>query len=68
MALQQRNYVYPEKNLIVSMSEPVLDDAEQKVVLESPQGMYHKDVSVRYSSFSLLRLLKFSITNDTTNM
>lgn len=52
MALQQRNCVYPEKNLIVSMSEPVLDDAEQKVVLEIPQGMYHKDVSVRNSMIS----------------
>lgn len=52
MALQQRNCMYPEKNLIVSMSEPVLDDAEQKVVLESPQGMYHKDVSVRHSMIS----------------
>jgi hypothetical protein len=48
MALQQRNCVYPEKNLIVSMTEPALDDAEQKVVLRIPQGMYHIDVSVRF--------------------
>lgn len=52
MALKQRNCMYPEKNWIVLMTEPVLDDAEQKFVLRSPQGMYHIDVSVRYGLIS----------------
>lgn len=36
------------------MIEPALDDAEQKVELRSPQGMYHKDVSVQKKSNNVL--------------
>lgn len=47
MALLQRNCACPKMCLILSMIELVLDDAEQKVEPRSPQGMYHKYVSVR---------------------
>lgn len=45
MALQQRNSVSPEMNLIKPMTELVLDDAEQRVVLGSHLVMFRKDVS-----------------------
>ena len=54
MAWQLRNYESPEMYLRVSMIEPVVDDAVQKAVLRSLQGMFRIDVSVRWRLISLL--------------
>lgn len=49
MAWQQRNFESPKMYLTALMTGLVLDDAEQKVVQGSHQGMCRKDVSVTKS-------------------